>query len=242
MKQGKVLSLLGMGALAMALSSCAPPVAQEGWMHQGFRQWHPQAGKAQIAATGTQCYFCAPTATVEAAKADGDSDDDRVRDSQDQCPGTPKGITVDARGCPLNVDGDNDGVQDHLDKCLKTPTGAKVDTDGCWQPGPIQFGTGSTKIDLDARKVLKELIIVLKNNPHVTLGIHGHADNRGKDKANKKLAESRAKVIQQYLIKNGIAKDRLSVATFGEQQPIADNKSKQGRAKNRRVEFVAQPH
>ncbi|MBF0346097.1 MAG: OmpA family protein [Magnetococcales bacterium] len=238
----RVLSLLGVGALALTLTSCAPPTIEEGWMHQGFRQWHPQEGQAQVASTGTQCYFCTPTAQPAPQKVDGDSDGDMVADSRDQCPGTPRGITVDSRGCPLNVDSDNDGIQDHADKCPQTPVGAKVDVHGCWQPGPVQFKSGSTKIGPNAQTMLKELLIVLKNNPNVTLGIHGHADNRGNDKANKKLAEGRAKAVEQYLIKGGIAKNRLMISTFGEEQPVADNKSKQGRAQNRRVEFVPQPH
>jgi OOP family OmpA-OmpF porin len=58
-----------------------------------------------------------------------DSDGDGVTDDLDRCPNTPRGVKVDARGCPLDTDGD--GVPDYLDKCPNTPKGVKVDTQGC---------------------------------------------------------------------------------------------------------------
>ncbi len=72
-----------------------------------------------------------------------DSDGDGVYDDKDKCPGTPKGVTVDAMGCPLDSDGD--GVADYKDKCPGTKAGAKVDADGCEivvapapKPAPMQ--------------------------------------------------------------------------------------------------------
>ncbi len=68
-------------------------------------------------------------ATVDARGCPSDSDQDGVFDGIDQCPNTPRGATVDARGCPS--DSDNDGVLDGIDKCPNTPAGAKVDEWGC---------------------------------------------------------------------------------------------------------------
>ncbi len=71
----------------------------------------------------------APTGCFETAVAEGDADGDGVVDSQDQCPGTPAGVKVDAKGCELDSDGD--GVVDSRDRCPGTPAGAKVDAKGC---------------------------------------------------------------------------------------------------------------
>ena len=67
--------------------------------------------------------------------------------------------------------------------------------------------------------------------------VEGHTDNVGKAEVNKKLSQKRADAVKDYLIKKGIEADRLSAIGYGSEQPIADNKTKEGRAQNRRVEF-----
>jgi outer membrane protein OmpA-like peptidoglycan-associated protein len=68
--------------------------------------------------------------------------------------------------------------------------------------------------------------------------IEGHTDDKGNDKKNLKLSQGRADAVRDYLVNAGIAGDRLQSQGFGETRPIADNKTKEGREANRRVEFV----
>jgi outer membrane protein OmpA-like peptidoglycan-associated protein len=72
------------------------------------------------------------------------------------------------------------------------------------------------------------------------MSLEGHTDNSGTDKANDELSQKRADAAKAYLVSKGIDTDRLSTAGFGSQQPIADNKTAAGKAKNRRVEIKVQ--
>lgn len=247
MNKKRLLTLVSIGSLSLMLTACASPAIQEGWLHQHFRQWHPQAGDARLGTTGTQCFFCAPAnepeirsvapEAVQVADIGGDSDDDGVPDSMDECRNTLAGTPVDARGCTLDRDNDNDGVLDGNDQCPQTPRGAKVDGRGCWELRPLHFQSQGAHIERESRSILKEAVIILKENPQIKINIIGHADNSGKARLNKKLAEKRAVAVQRYLVKAGISKDRLTITNAGDSQPLADNKTKEGRAQNRRVEL-----
>ncbi|MHB1921632.1 MAG: OmpA family protein [Chitinophagaceae bacterium] len=89
-----------------------------------------------------------------------------------------------------------------------------------------------SKIELD------KLVLLLKQNPTLKIQINGHTDNAGTQEHNLVLSRNRAKSVVQYLISKGIAADRLTSKGFGSTQPIADNKTEEGRAQNRRTEFV----
>ena len=78
----------------------------------------------------------------------------------------------------------------------------------------------------------------MKKYTSVNLEVQGHTDNKGSEKKNKKLSETRANAVVQYLIKKGVAKDRLRAVGYGSEMPIADNNTAEGRAENRRVELV----
>jgi outer membrane protein OmpA-like peptidoglycan-associated protein len=69
------------------------------------------------------------------------------------------------------------------------------------------------------------------------IAIEGHTDNTGKAEKNQSLSECRANAVKSYLGSKKVAEDRLSAAGFGEEKPIADNATKEGKAQNRRVEF-----
>lgn len=88
-----------------------------------------------------------------------------------------------------------------------------------------------SKVELD------KLVKMLKNNPEMKIRLQGHTDNQGTEEYNMELSENRAKSVHDYLVENGIAKDRLSYKGFGESKPIATNETEEGRAKNRRTEF-----
>jgi len=102
----------------------------------------------------------------------------------------------------------------------------------------INFATNSFELTKDITIVLNEFLTFLKENPTVKIAIHGHTDNVGDTKENLLLSQNRAKEVYNYLILEDIDPKRLSYKGFGSTKPIADNKTEEGRAKNRRTEFV----
>ncbi|MBF0428153.1 MAG: OmpA family protein [Magnetococcales bacterium] len=246
-KTFKLAILLPVGLLSLSLAGCVTPSStdKEGWPGQnGFIQWHPQTGKNMVSSVGTQCYFCSPVNKAEppvaAAKPaiDGDADQDGVVDSKDQCPNTPMGVKVDAKGCP--VDSDKDGVTDDKDKCPNTPAGAKVNNLGCWVLEDLHFKTNKDQIEPVSFPLLDSVVTVLKNNPSLRVEIQGHTDSTGTVAKNDKLSKSRAHSVMKYLTSHGIAANRLTTAGYGSSKPIAPNNTPDGRAKNRRVELKPQ--
>ena len=182
--------------------------------------------------------YCPDTARgvdVDAMGCPLDSDGDGVYDYEDQCPGTPAGTEVDAKGCPLDTDGD--GVLDSDDLCPDTPTGAKVTAEGCWILTGVNFDTGKWDIRPEARAILDEVVVVLKNNSGLKVQVQGHTDNVGSASYNKQLSENRAKSVRQYFIDKGVEPGRLQAAGFGLSRPMYSNDTKEGRAKNRRVQL-----
>jgi len=171
------------------------------------------------------------------AKLAVDSDGDGVTDDLDRCPDTPKGVTVDAKGCPLDSDGD--GVPDYLDKCPNTPKGATVDARGCWTyAAVVMYDINSAQIKSEAHPMLDEAVSILKKNPEIKVEIDGHTDNTGSAVYNMNLSERRAKAVMKYFVDKGVEAQRLTTKGFGLTQPAASNKTKEGRAKNRRVELT----
>jgi OOP family OmpA-OmpF porin len=98
------------------------------------------------------------------------------------------------------------------------------------------FATSSAKLLKTADVKLNEVVDAAKQYPEVKLEVGGHTDNRGKKAFNQKLSEKRAAAVKAWLIKHGVAADRISTAGYADTQPITDNKTKAGRAANRRVE------
>jgi len=135
-------------------------------------------------------------------------------------------------------DEDGDGVLDNVDQCPATPRGAKVDARGCWVLASILFATDKSLVKKEFDPELDNVVEVLKNNPDMKLSIDGHTDSTGTAKYNKALSIRRADAVRDYLVKKGIDKKRLTVKGYGLTKPIADNKTKEGRAKNRRVELT----
>ena len=176
-----------------------------------------------------------------------DSDKDGVPDYLDKCPGTPAGVKVDSVGCPL--DSDKDGVPDSLDKCPGTPAGTKVDATGCprtvlggsastWTFNDINFETAKATITPASFGILDEIAASLKARPDLKVRAEGFTDNTGARAFNMDLSERRAKAVRDYLVKKGISPSRLSYKGYGPDRPIADNATRAGRAKNRRVQFT----
>ncbi len=179
-----------------------------------------------------------------------DSDGDGVIDAKDKCPNTPRGVKVDMSGCPL--DSDKDGVPDYKDKCPGTPRGVKVDDKGCPLPVPtksaevtaegtwiykdIQFEINKADLRQSSFPVLNEIVEALKAQPGLNIEIQGHTDSTGAHDYNVGLSQRRAQSVKAYLVSKGIDSGRMTTKGYGPDRPIASNTTKEGRARNRRVE------
>jgi OmpA-OmpF porin, OOP family len=143
-----------------------------------------------------------------------------------------------AKICLDNVDTDKDGVFDPQDKCPSTPAGFKVDADGCPLKATLHlnFVTDGHGIDAGGTAKVTEFAAFLKDSPAYKANIIGHTDSTASDKYNQKLSEKRANIVKGMLVDQGIAADRLTTSGKGETMPVASNKTKQGRAENRRIE------
>lgn len=177
-----------------------------------------------------------------------DSDDDGIADYLDKCPNTPleaRGM-VDEKGCPRDTD--LDGIFDYLDNCPKLAGVAS--NHGCPEVKKevrtlfqkalqgIQFESGKDLIKKSSNTILDQIAKVLINNPSYLIEVQGHTDNVGKPELNQALSESRALAVRNYLIAKGVDEKRITSKGYGDTKPVASNKTTQGRAKNRRVEFV----
>jgi len=151
---------------------------------------------------------------------------------------TPVIAVPEAKVCPVNVDSDHDGVFDPQDKCPNTPEGFKVDADGCPLKATLHlnFITDGHHVDAAGVAKVKEFAAFLKGSPAYKANIIGHTDSTASDKYNQTLSEERANIVKAMLIDQGIASDRLTASGEGEKIPVASNKTKQGRAENRRIE------
>jgi OOP family OmpA-OmpF porin len=102
----------------------------------------------------------------------------------------------------------------------------------------INFDTGKADLKADGQATVREIVTMLKSAPAMKISIEGHTDNVGAAAANKALSEARAKSVMAAVVAGGIPAARLAAAGYGAEKPIADNRSEDGRAKNRRVELV----
>jgi OOP family OmpA-OmpF porin len=179
--------------------------------------------------------------SVDAAGCPIDSDGDGVPDYLDKCPDTPLGVSVDAAGCPIDSDGD--GVPDYLDKCPGTPLGVLVDEKGCPVelketvsiPLKVQFDFDSSKIKTIFDDHLNKVSDFLQTHKDTTVVIEGHTCSIGTEQYNLGLSQRRAESVKKFLVNSGIEPARLKTVGYGESRPIADNKTKEGRQRNRRV-------
>jgi len=102
----------------------------------------------------------------------------------------------------------------------------------------INFDTGKSDIRPESRPIIDQVVALLKGNPDLKLSIEGHTDNVGTPQDNKTLSEQRARSMMNAIVSQGIAAARVSAVGWGQDKPAADNRSEEGRAKNRRVEIV----
>jgi outer membrane protein OmpA-like peptidoglycan-associated protein len=102
----------------------------------------------------------------------------------------------------------------------------------------VLFDFGKSKLKPAADKALQETIKVIEAYPENEIAVEGHTDSIGSKEFNQRLSEQRAKSVADYLIRNGIAAERIKTAGYGEEKPVADNSTVQGREANRRVEVI----
>ena len=102
----------------------------------------------------------------------------------------------------------------------------------------INFDTNKSDLKADGQAAVKQISELLKADPSLRLTIEGHTDNVGSAAANKGLSDARAKAVMAAVVASGVDAKRLSAAGFGSERPVADNRSEEGRAKNRRVDLV----
>ena len=170
-----------------------------------------------------------------------------IGDEIDKCLGTPSQVAVDAEGCP--IDADKDGVPDYLDKCLRSAAGEAIDSTGCpdarFAKGSktvlagVVFVPGKPDLAPASDSVLAKFAAILKKAPKAKIEIAGFTDNQGKAKANQILSTKRAEAVVSHLVRLGVPAAQISAKGYGSAQPIADNKTKEGRARNNRIEFRA---
>ncbi|MEK9603828.1 MAG: OmpA family protein [Flavobacteriaceae bacterium] len=177
-----------------------------------------------------------------------DADEDGIADKDDECP--EEAGVAENKGCPL-TDTDGDGVVDSQDSCPDEP--GTAENMGCPELSTevvqtlnqlatqVNFVAGSTKIMGKAVKdALGEIKTLLDNNPEGGLVIEGHTSSDGETDANLTLSQERAAAVKAYLVEMGVDPDRLRTEGYGEEKPISDNDTFEGRAMNRRVQFRAE--
>lgn len=181
-----------------------------------------------------------------------DRDADLITDDVDACPDLA-GIKTDdpkTNGCPGDTDGD--GFRDDEDAC---PQEKGVDDPDPSKKGcpklvrvtdkeiiileQVQFDFGKATIKKESDPLLDSVAQVLKEHPEILrLEVQGHTDNKGSKNVNTRLSQDRAAAVQKALEKRGVESGRLVSKGYGPDQPIGDNKTDEGRAQNRRVQFI----
>tara|TARA_R110002073_G_scaffold325109_1_gene503748 strand:+ start:10678 stop:12045 length:1368 start_codon:yes stop_codon:yes gene_type:complete len=175
-----------------------------------------------------------------------DTDGDGLVDKDDRC-ATVAGPSANG-GCPW-PDTDGDGVLDKDDNC-KNEVGP-ASNNGC--PEPVISDVAEKKIGEFAKTILFNssratfkagvsdkldgIVKIMQEFPKATFVVEGHTDSTGSDKTNDKLSAARAAAVKDYLTKNGVDASRLSSKGYGSANPIDSNKTRAGRANNRRVEI-----
>jgi len=185
---------------------------------------------------------CPTTAGLAAFGGCPDTDGDGVEDRKDKCPNLAGAIA--GEGCP---DTDGDGVFNNIDKC--PDVAGAVANKGCPEikkeviqkialaAKGINFETGKAVITAGSFKSLDDLVTLLNSYPGASVEIQGHTDNNGTPESNKTLSQDRANSVKRYLSAGGVSEARMTAIGYGQELPLADNKTEAGKTKNRRVDF-----
>ena len=171
-----------------------------------------------------------------------DSDGDGVADKDDECPNLVG--SIETNGCP---DSDGDGIPNKDDAC--PDNAGSIENKGCPvitdsvidelndEGSMIRFKASSSVIGDDSDECLEKIKSILDNYPSTNIVIEGHASSDGSKSFNQKLSEDRATSVKNALVGKGADSDRLETVGYGEDKPLKDNTSREGRKSNRRVQF-----
>src|SRR5438552_554545 len=125
------------------------------------------------------------------------------------------------------------------------PAAAPVDATVCQQlfsellgKGKVRFEPGQASIDPDSAGLLDRLIEIALRCPAANIEIAGHTDTDGEDGFNQTLSERRAQAVADYLVKAGLPEDRFTAVGYGSTQPLTTNDTDEGKAQNRRIDFL----
>lgn len=187
---------------------------------------------------------CPNEAGLAALAGCPDADGDGIADKDDECPN--EAGPSENKGCPW-PDSDGDSVLDKDDACPEVA--GTVANNGCPEvteevqkqlnefAKTILFDTGRSSLKTESVSVFVSIIKILNEYPNAKFTVEGHTDSVGSAALNQKLSEERANSVRDFLIKEGIAADRLTAIGYGEDKPIATNNTAAGRAQNRRTEI-----
>ena len=232
-----------LGAKVRVLKSFVIGVGAGPGLSQGY-------GTPVFFGAGSLAYEPLPPRKAAASDADGDG----VLDPEDACPTVP-GVTSDdptKNGCP--PDTDEDGIPDDTDACPTVRGSADPDPtkNGCPHVAvtpteitisrQVQFRFGRSSLDQTVDPVSDDLLTEVRdaivNHPEIKLiEVQGHADNVGPEEFNRHLSTNRAEAVRGWLVKRGIAPDKLVAKGYGSSVPLAPNVTEEDRQKNRRVQF-----
>ena len=166
------------------------------------------------------------------------------------------GAMGDLKSLVLNGDVASQKVKDDTGEAVRKQVGADVTVDNQLRAAAaqvqqaqlknflmgktIEFTTGSAVITDNGIKILNQVVPLVQAELSTKVRVEGHTDNIGDPASNKLLSQQRARATMTYLISRGVTADRLSSTGFGEEKPLADNKTVEGRQHNRRIEFVVE--
>ena len=187
---------------------------------------------------------CPNVAGIASLAGCPDADGDGIADGEDSCPN--EAGPSENKGCPW-ADKDGDGVLDKDDQC--PDVAGTVANNGCPEvtaevqkrlndyARTILFNTGKSTLSPETTSVFVDIIGILNEYPNSKFTVEGHTDSVGSSATNQSLSEKRANSVRDFLIERGVDASRLTAVGYGEDRPIADNKTKAGRKENRRTEI-----
>jgi outer membrane protein OmpA-like peptidoglycan-associated protein len=168
-----------------------------------------------------------------------DTDGDGIKDGEEVTKYKTDPLKADTDGGTVNdmteiTRGSNplDPADDVPKVTVQVAVGASIILKG------VTFESGKAVLTPSSTDTLDRVYLVLSENPDVTVEIQGYTDNTGKKATNMKLSQDRANAVRTWLVNKGIAADRLTAKGFGPENPIAPNTTKEGKAQNRRIEFL----
>lgn len=148
------------------------------------------------------------------------------------------GLEVNSRGDWMRLTVVDVGAMEQKVEINASEMQAALEKNGYVALNGILFDTGKDTIKAESEPQLQEILQLLKANPALRLSIDGHTDNAGNAAANLALSKRRAESVRGWLVAKGVAATRLTAQGFGDTKPVADNRTDDGRARNRRVELV----